>query len=68
MSKDVPEDKKDRDDLKRPTTEGVDADRNDDSQEGRLHKRSKGYDGTGEDESITMEQAEAEEKESKLPL
>jgi hypothetical protein len=65
MTKKVPEDKKDHDDPKRPRTEGVDSDQNDDSQEGRLHKRSKGYDGTGEDESLTMEQAEDEEKEGK---
>ena len=63
MSKDVPEDKKDRDRVKTPRTEGVEADQNDDSQEGRLHKRSRGYDGTGQDESITPEQAEDEKRE-----
>jgi hypothetical protein len=65
MSEEVPEEKKDRDDVKTPRTEGVDADRNDDSQEGRLHKRSKGYDGTGQDESIPLEQAEDEKREAK---
>ncbi|MDA4113576.1 MAG: hypothetical protein OK474_05995 [Thaumarchaeota archaeon] len=65
MTKEVPEDKKDRDKPERSRTEGVDADENDDNQEGRLHKRGKGYDGTGEDEAITMEQAEDEEREGK---
>ena len=64
MSKEVPEDKKDRE-VKIPRTEAVDADLNDDNQEGRLHKRGKGYDGTGEDESLTLEQAEDEKREGK---
>jgi hypothetical protein len=65
MSEKVPEDEVDRDEPEEPGTDGVDVDQNDDSQEGRLHKRSKGYDGTGEDESIPIEQAEEEKREGK---
>jgi hypothetical protein len=65
MSEKLPEDEVDRDDREEPRTEGVDADLNDDNQEGRLHKKSKGYDGTGKDESIPIEQAEEEKRDGK---
>jgi hypothetical protein len=58
----VPEDEIERDKLSREGN-AVDVDRNDDSQEGRLHKRSKGYDGTGENESLPIEEAESESRE-----
>jgi len=53
------EGKLDRDTPKRAATKSRQADPGDDAQEGRLLKRSRGYDGTGQDESIPLEEAEA---------
>jgi hypothetical protein len=62
MSEKLSEDEFDRDNLGRFRT-GVDTDRNDDRQEGRLHKRSEGYSGDGENESIPIEEAESESRD-----
>jgi hypothetical protein len=62
MSEKVADDDIDRDKLERPSELDTDADRDDDH-EGRLRKRSKGYDGTGAAETPSIEEAEDEEKD-----